>query len=113
LKLKFDEVVSSFAFKFKLRRYKLAQQHQQQLRMFWQQQMQEIETASDFKNHQLPLGRGLHSSTFQLNLGTLNGIAGARRGCVSRMKGVIGGVGCAGCFLATDTAQVEVRSGRV
>ena len=57
MKLKFDEVVSSFAFKFKLRRYKLAQQHQQQLRMFWQQQMQEIETASDFKNHQLPLAR--------------------------------------------------------
>lgn len=35
----------------------LAQQHQQQLRMFWQQQMQEIETDNDFKNHQLPLAR--------------------------------------------------------
>ena len=33
------------------------QQHQQQLRMFWQQQMQEIESGGDFKNHQLPLAR--------------------------------------------------------
>jgi nuclear transcription factor Y gamma len=32
-------------------------QHQQQLRLFWQQQMTEIETRSDFKNHQLPLAR--------------------------------------------------------
>jgi hypothetical protein len=33
-------------------------------------------------------GRGLHSSTFQLNLSALNGIGGARRGCVARVKGV-------------------------
>ena len=33
------------------------QQNQQQLRMFWQQQMQEIESGGDFKNHQLPLAR--------------------------------------------------------
>eukprot|EP00271_Cylindrocystis_brebissonii_P014184 TRINITY_DN35452_c0_g1_i1.p1 TRINITY_DN35452_c0_g1~~TRINITY_DN35452_c0_g1_i1.p1 ORF type:complete len:289 (+),score=85.53 TRINITY_DN35452_c0_g1_i1:94-960(+) len=35
----------------------LQQQHQQQLQVFWQQQMQEVEQASDFKNHQLPLAR--------------------------------------------------------
>ena len=33
-------------------------------------------------------GRGLHSSTSQLNLSTFYGIGGARRGCVARFKGV-------------------------
>ncbi|GLJ49223.1 hypothetical protein SUGI_1039410 [Cryptomeria japonica] len=33
------------------------QQQQQQLHSFWAFQMQEIEQASDFKNHQLPLAR--------------------------------------------------------
>jgi len=34
-------------------------------------------------------GRGLHSSTFQLNLSALYGIGGARS-CVGRVKGVLG-----------------------
>jgi hypothetical protein len=38
------------------------------------------------------LGRGLHSSTFQLNLCALYWIGGARRDCVARVKGVLGGV---------------------
>jgi hypothetical protein len=33
-------------------------------------------------------GRGLHSSTFQLNLSALYGTGGARRGCVARVWGV-------------------------
>jgi len=33
-------------------------------------------------------GRGLHSSTFRLNLSALYGIGGARRGCVARVQGV-------------------------
>jgi len=33
-------------------------------------------------------GRGLHSSTFQLNLSALYGTGGARKGCVARVKGV-------------------------
>ena len=33
-------------------------------------------------------GRGLHSSTFQLNLSALYGIGGARGACVARIKGV-------------------------
>ena len=41
--------------------YPLAQHHRQQLSMFWNQQMQEVENVSsdpnDFKNHQLPLAR--------------------------------------------------------
>ena len=35
--------------------------------------------------------RGSHSSTFQLNLSALYGLGGARRGCVARVKGVLGG----------------------
>jgi hypothetical protein len=34
-------------------------------------------------------GRGLHSSTFQLNLSALYGIGGACRGCVARVTGVL------------------------
>ena len=37
-------------------------------------------------------GRGLHSFTFQLNLSALNGIGGARRGFVARVKGVLAGL---------------------
>jgi len=38
-------------------------------------------------------GRGLHSSTFQLNLSALYGIGGARnRGWAARVKGVLGDV---------------------
>jgi hypothetical protein len=37
-------------------------------------------------------GRGLHSSTFQLNLSAAYGIGGGRKGCVARVKGVSGGV---------------------
>ena len=37
-------------------------------------------------------GRGLHSSTFQLNLSALYGTGNARRDCEARVKGVLGGV---------------------
>jgi len=37
-------------------------------------------------------GRGLHPFTFQLNLGALCGIGGARRGSVARVEWVLGGV---------------------
>jgi len=37
-------------------------------------------------------GRGLQSSTFQLNLSALYVTGGARRGYVARIKGVFGGV---------------------
>jgi hypothetical protein len=38
------------------------------------------------------LARGLHSSTFQLNLCDLYGIGGARWGCEARVMGVLGDV---------------------
>jgi len=40
----------------------------------------------------VPPGRGLHSSTSELNLSALCGMGGARRGCVARVQGVLGGV---------------------
>ena len=39
-----------------------------------------------------PPTRGLHSLTSQLNLSAFCGIVGARRDCVARVKGVLGGV---------------------
>jgi hypothetical protein len=39
-----------------------------------------------------PHARGLHSSTFQLNLSALYGIGDARRRCAVRVQGVFGGV---------------------
>jgi hypothetical protein len=36
------------------------------------------------------VGRGFHSLTSQLNLRALFGIGGARRGCVARVKEVLG-----------------------
>ena len=53
-------------------------------------------------------GRGLHSSTFQLNLSALYGIGGARRGCVARVKGVSGGVeGVLGGFLCQTRLKLS------
>jgi hypothetical protein len=39
-----------------------------------------------------PHARGSHSSTFQLNWSALYGIGDARRDCVARAQGVLGGV---------------------
>ena len=64
--------------------------------------------------HHRPQVRGLHSSTFQLNLSALYGIGGVCKGLCSPCSEVVRGcLGCAGCFLVTDKAQVEMRSGRV
>jgi len=56
-------------------------------------------------------GRGLHWFTSSLNLSAFYGIGGARRGCVTRVKGVLRG--CVGCFCVSDTAQVELKSEQV
>jgi hypothetical protein len=59
-------------------------------------------------------GAYLHSSTSQLHLSALSGIGGAHRDCAAQVEGVVGGVsGCAGCAFVTETAHVELRSGRV
>jgi hypothetical protein len=81
LKLDCELLLSTSAFEFKLRRYTTAHDR--------------------FGNACLEggdqvlvrlLGRGLHSLTSQLNLSALHGIGGARRGCVARVKRVLGGV---------------------
>jgi hypothetical protein len=55
-------------------------------------------------------GRGLHSSTFRLNVSALCGIGGALGGCVG---GVYGVLGVPTVSFLSETAQVELNSGRV
>ena len=69
-----------------------------------------VKDAAPAEDDNVPTGRGLHSSTFQLNLSVFYGIGGACRGYLARIKGVFG---VCGCFLVSDTAQVDLRSGRV
>jgi hypothetical protein len=40
----------------------------------------------------MPTTRGLNSFSSQLNFDALYGIGGARSGCVSHVKGVLGGI---------------------
>ena len=66
------------------------------------------------------MGRGLHSSTFRLNLSAFRGIGvhlgviyGVSRGCLGGVRGYEGDQGvCRVCFVS-ETAQVELKSGRV
>jgi len=52
--------------------------------------------------------------TFQLNVSAFPGIVGAFRGYMGSVYEVTGGVrGCFGCVYVSETAQVELRSGRV
>ena len=63
-------------------------------------------------------GRGLHSSTFRLNVSVYCGIGGMDRGCVYGMlRGFLGGVGrhrgLSKVYFVSETVQVELKSGRV
>jgi hypothetical protein len=66
LKLKFEELLSDFGFKFKLRRYKL--EREELIR--WFEHMDHVLQHTRVPVEQLH-GRGLRSSTFQLNLSGL------------------------------------------
>jgi hypothetical protein len=57
-----------------------------------------------------PRGRGLHSSTIQLNVSAFCGIGGA---CMGHSGGVSGYEGVTMVYLVSETAQVELKSGRV
>jgi len=49
----------------------------------------------DFSEHREPpkdLGRGLHSSTFRVNLSAFCGIGGALRGCLGGVRGLPGAI---------------------
>jgi hypothetical protein len=63
-------------------------------------------------------GRGLQSSTFQLNVSTFYGIGGALRGCFrGNLRGiqVVSGVNRwdVGYTFLSETAQLELQTGRV
>ena len=90
MKLKYDEVVSSFAFNFNLRRYTmvtLPEGLEKTIRKISfdtpegvSQAVKAVEELCAFK---LRLrGRSLHSSTFQLNVSAFREIRGAFRGCL-------------------------------
>jgi hypothetical protein len=50
----------------------------------------------------VPHPRGLHSSTFRLNVSAFCGIGGASRGYVGGVYEVLGGVeGCLGCVVVS------------
>jgi len=92
LKLKCDEPLSSFAFKFKCRRYTTEVQFKDERSGNFQIII--IPTTKLLISKEGPtveeVGRGLNSSTSQLNLSDVYGIGGARRGCAARVKGVLG-----------------------
>jgi len=52
-----------------------------------------------------PTTRGLHSLTSQLNLSAFYGMGGARRGCIARIKGVLGVV--QGVFLCQTRLKLS------
>jgi len=53
-------------------------------------------------------GRGLHSFTSQLNLSSFCGMGGARRGCVARVRGVLGSVqGVEGVFVCQTRLKLS------
>ena len=61
-----------------------------------------------------PYNRGLHTFTFQLNVSAFYGIGGLFGGCLWGVSGVLAGIrGWSGCVFVSETAQVELKSGRV
>jgi hypothetical protein len=61
-----------------------------------------------------PTRRGLHSSTFQLNVSTFCGIKVAFGGCSGGVRVVLGGNrGWPGSVFVSEAAQVKLKSGRV
>ena len=82
LKLKTETLLSNFDFKFNLRCYAM-----RALLVLFMRDV--LLSRGEWRD---VVGRGLHSSTFQLNLSALYGIGGARSGCAARVEGVFGGV---------------------
>ena len=61
-----------------------------------------------------PRARGLHSSTFRLNVSAFCGIGSAWKGLFrGGLGGVWGNQGLCRVFFVSETAQVELKSGRV
>ena len=52
--------------------------------------------------------RGLHSSTFRLNVSAFCGIGGAFKGCLGGVQEVLGGIrGCSGCILCQERLRLS------
>jgi hypothetical protein len=75
LKLLYDKLLSNFAFNFSLHRYTLV------LFILFPFLRRDVRRAS-VPAHLLLTGRGLHSSTFWLNVSAFCGVGGAFRGCL-------------------------------
>ena len=59
-------------------------------------------------------GRVLHSFNYRLNRSAFCGIGGALRGCLGGVWEVSGGIwGCFRVYFVSETAEVELKSGRV
>jgi len=61
----------------------------------------------------LVVGRGLHSSTFRLDVTALYGIGGAFRVVQGGSRGVQGYQQVFRVYIVSETAQVELESGQV
>jgi len=79
-----------------------------------------MKCATGLLNSTTPAARGLHSFTFQLNVSAFCGIGGALRVCLGvvsrvfrRCRGNWGVLGIYRVYFVSDTAQVELKSGRV
>jgi len=81
LKLEYYKLLSSFAFKFNLRRYSWGGGASSTAR--WSP----CPTSSTATGSP-PWGRGLQKSTFQLNVSAFCGIGGVLRGCVGGVQGM-------------------------
>ena len=61
-----------------------------------------------------PQPRGLLSSTFRLSVSAFCGAGGAFRGCLGGVQGVLRGLrACFRVYFVSETAEVELKSGRV
>jgi hypothetical protein len=75
LKLKLDELLSVSAFTFNLRRYNVARE---EIARVEDEYKLNLTAAHNFDwDEDMVVGRGLHSSTFRLNVSTFCGIGGA------------------------------------
>jgi len=73
-----------------------------------------VSTRRRERTKDVPVFRGLHSSTLWLNVSAFCRIGGAFRSCLGGVQEVLQGIrGCSGVYFVSGTAQVELKSGRV
>jgi len=68
----------------------------------------EPEKVKKVKAPKMSRGRGLHSSTFRLNVSDFCGTGGAFEGCSGGVYGVLGGIGgCIGCIMCQKRLKLS------